>query len=147
MKGQMLPGVAAICMFMLVLTMINAFAAVNGKYWSGGGKYGVLASVYAAGGGSVWSAATVALGMGAGACGMFDAEPGKFICVREDARWAVFSTGTFCVDVLFVPGADGGPGPVALGGGEFLMDEACGGDVGGGDAEGFEDGGVRALRE
>jgi len=43
MKGQMLPGVAAICMFMLVLTMINAFAAVQGRFGSGGGKYGVLA--------------------------------------------------------------------------------------------------------
>ena len=38
----MLPGVAGISMFMLVLTMINAFAALQGKYGSGGGKYGVL---------------------------------------------------------------------------------------------------------
>ncbi len=39
----MLPGVAGICMFMLVLTMINAFAALQGKFGTGGGKYGVLA--------------------------------------------------------------------------------------------------------
>ena len=39
----MLPGVAGICMFMLVLTLINAFAALQGKYGVGGGKYGVLA--------------------------------------------------------------------------------------------------------
>jgi hypothetical protein len=40
--GQMLPGVAGICMFLLVLTMINAFAALQGKFGAGGGKYGVL---------------------------------------------------------------------------------------------------------
>ena len=40
--GQLLPGVAGICMFMLVLTMINAFAALRGKFGAGGGKYGVL---------------------------------------------------------------------------------------------------------
>jgi hypothetical protein len=39
----MLPGVAGICMFMLVLTLINAFAALQGKFGAGGGKYGVLA--------------------------------------------------------------------------------------------------------
>jgi hypothetical protein len=39
----MLPGVAGICMFMLVLTLINAFAALQGKFGTGGGKYGVLA--------------------------------------------------------------------------------------------------------
>lgn len=38
----MLPGVAGICMFMLVLTIINVFAALQGSYGSGGGKYGVL---------------------------------------------------------------------------------------------------------
>jgi hypothetical protein len=39
----MLPGVAGISLFMLVLTMVNAFAALNGKFGAGGGKYGVLA--------------------------------------------------------------------------------------------------------
>ena len=39
----MLPGVAGICMFMLVLTLINAFAALQGKFGDGRGKYGVLA--------------------------------------------------------------------------------------------------------
>ncbi len=38
----MLPGVAGICMFMLVLTMINAFAALRGSFGAGRGKYGVL---------------------------------------------------------------------------------------------------------
>jgi lysylphosphatidylglycerol synthetase-like protein (DUF2156 family) len=41
-KG-MLPGVAGICMFMLVLTTINAFAALRGSFGQGRGKYGVLA--------------------------------------------------------------------------------------------------------
>jgi hypothetical protein len=39
----MLPGVAGICLFMLVLTMVNAFAALRGKFGTGTGKYGVLA--------------------------------------------------------------------------------------------------------
>jgi hypothetical protein len=39
----MLPGVAGICMFMLVLTTINAVAALQGRFGDGGGKYGVLA--------------------------------------------------------------------------------------------------------
>jgi hypothetical protein len=39
----MLPGVAGICLFMLVLTMVNAFAALRGKFGAGTGKYGVLA--------------------------------------------------------------------------------------------------------
>jgi drug/metabolite transporter (DMT)-like permease len=39
----MLPGVAGICLFMLLMTMINAFAALQGKFGTGGGKYGVLA--------------------------------------------------------------------------------------------------------
>jgi hypothetical protein len=38
----MLPGVAGICMFMLVLTLMNAFAALRGSYGDGRGKYGVL---------------------------------------------------------------------------------------------------------
>jgi hypothetical protein len=39
----MLPGVAGICLFMLVLTTINAIAALQGKFGVGSGKYGVLA--------------------------------------------------------------------------------------------------------
>ena len=39
----MLPGVAGISLFMLVLTMVNAFAALKGKFGVGGAKYGVLA--------------------------------------------------------------------------------------------------------
>jgi hypothetical protein len=38
----MLPGVAGICVFMLVLTLVNAFAALKGRFGVGGGKYGVL---------------------------------------------------------------------------------------------------------
>jgi drug/metabolite transporter (DMT)-like permease len=39
----MLPGVAGICLFMVTLVMINAFAALQGKFGTGEGKYGVLA--------------------------------------------------------------------------------------------------------
>ena len=39
----MLPGVAGICVFMLVLTLVNAFAALTGKFGVGSAKYGVLA--------------------------------------------------------------------------------------------------------
>jgi hypothetical protein len=38
----MLPGVAGICLFMLVLTMVNAFAALNGSFGVAAGKCGVL---------------------------------------------------------------------------------------------------------
>jgi drug/metabolite transporter (DMT)-like permease len=39
----MLPGVAGICLFLLVLITINAIAALEGKFGAGGGRYGVLA--------------------------------------------------------------------------------------------------------
>jgi lysylphosphatidylglycerol synthetase-like protein (DUF2156 family) len=39
----MLPGVAGICLFMVVLTTINAVAALRGSFGAGSGKYGVLA--------------------------------------------------------------------------------------------------------
>jgi hypothetical protein len=39
----MLPGVAGISLFMLVLTLVNAFAALTGKFGGGSAKYGVLA--------------------------------------------------------------------------------------------------------
>jgi len=42
-KGQMLPGIAAICLFMIFLTMVNVYAAVNGIFGSGLAQYGILA--------------------------------------------------------------------------------------------------------
>ena len=50
-KGQMLPGVAGICLFMIFMTMVNVYAALHGSYGAGGGKYAVLAicSLMAAG--------------------------------------------------------------------------------------------------
>lgn len=41
-KGLLLPGVAGICMFLLVLAMLNTFAALKGIYGIGGSRYGVL---------------------------------------------------------------------------------------------------------
>jgi hypothetical protein len=42
-KGQMLPGIAAICLFMIFMTMINVYAALHGAYGGGVARYGVLA--------------------------------------------------------------------------------------------------------
>jgi hypothetical protein len=42
LKGQMLPGIAAICIFMVLLTTINVWACLNGIYGSGVPKYGIL---------------------------------------------------------------------------------------------------------
>ncbi len=40
--GQMLPGIAGICMFMIFMTMINVYAGVVGLYGVGWAKYGIL---------------------------------------------------------------------------------------------------------
>jgi hypothetical protein len=42
-KGKMLPGVAGIALFLLMLTLLNVFAALNGKVATGAYKYGILA--------------------------------------------------------------------------------------------------------
>ncbi|HWB32333.1 MAG TPA: hypothetical protein VG714_04080 [Acidobacteriaceae bacterium] len=41
-KGQMLPGIAAICMFMIFMTMINVYGALHAAYGTGAAKYGIL---------------------------------------------------------------------------------------------------------
>lgn len=41
--GQMLPGVAGICLFMLFLTLMNVFGALRNTFGMGMAKYGVLA--------------------------------------------------------------------------------------------------------
>ncbi len=42
-KGVLLPGVAGIAMFLLLLALLNTFAALKGVFGAGGGRYGVLA--------------------------------------------------------------------------------------------------------
>jgi hypothetical protein len=42
-KGRMLPGVAGVAMFLLLLTLLNVFAALNNAFGTSYGKYGVLA--------------------------------------------------------------------------------------------------------
>ena len=42
-KGQMLPGIASICMFMIFMTMLNVYAGLHGAFGEGTAKYGVLA--------------------------------------------------------------------------------------------------------
>jgi hypothetical protein len=39
----LLPGVAGICLFMVVLVLMNTFAALRGTFGAGSAKYGVLA--------------------------------------------------------------------------------------------------------
>src|ERR1700742_3361199 len=41
--GQMLPGIAGICMFLIFLTMLNVYAGLRGAFGEGTAKYGVLA--------------------------------------------------------------------------------------------------------
>jgi hypothetical protein len=41
-KGQMLPGIAGICLFMMFMTMVNVYAGLTGLYGRGVAKYGVL---------------------------------------------------------------------------------------------------------
>ena len=42
-KGKMLPGVAGIALFLLLVTLLNVFAVLRGVAGSGAGRYGVLA--------------------------------------------------------------------------------------------------------
>ncbi len=42
-SGEMLPGIAGICMFMIFMTMINVYAGLSGVYGSGAAKYAILA--------------------------------------------------------------------------------------------------------
>jgi len=42
-KGQMLPGIAGICMFMIFMTMLNVYAGLHGAFGQGTAKYGILA--------------------------------------------------------------------------------------------------------
>lgn len=42
-RGQMLPGIAGICMFMIFMTMLNVYAGLHGLFGEGASKYGVLA--------------------------------------------------------------------------------------------------------
>jgi hypothetical protein len=42
LKGQMLPGIAAICLYMILMTMANVYAALHGAFGAGAAKVGVL---------------------------------------------------------------------------------------------------------
>ncbi|MEO6922245.1 MAG: hypothetical protein ABI064_00170 [Acidobacteriaceae bacterium] len=39
---QLLPGMAAIAMFLLLITMLNAFAAIGGAFGTGPARYGIF---------------------------------------------------------------------------------------------------------
>ena len=40
--GQMLPGIAGICMFLMFMTMLNVYAGLHGSFGGGVTKYGIL---------------------------------------------------------------------------------------------------------
>jgi hypothetical protein len=42
-RGQMLPGIAGIAMFMMFMTLLNVYAALTGVYGGGVARYGILA--------------------------------------------------------------------------------------------------------
>ena len=42
-KRQMLPGIAAVCLFMIVMTSANVYAGLSGVFGIGAAKYGILA--------------------------------------------------------------------------------------------------------
>ena len=42
-KGQMSPGLAAICLFLIVMTTTNVYAGLIGVYGAGLPRYGILA--------------------------------------------------------------------------------------------------------
>jgi hypothetical protein len=42
-KGQMLPGIAGISMFLMFMTMLNVYGGLTGLFGAGFTKYGVLA--------------------------------------------------------------------------------------------------------
>jgi hypothetical protein len=50
-KGRMLPGIAAICLYLIIMTTANVYAGLTGVYGHGLAKYGSLAlcSLLAAG--------------------------------------------------------------------------------------------------
>ena len=42
-KGQMLPGIAGICLLLIVMTMANVYAGLHDAFGAGAAKVGVLA--------------------------------------------------------------------------------------------------------
>ncbi len=40
--GEMLPGIAGICMFLIFMTMINVYGGLSSAYGGGVAKYGIL---------------------------------------------------------------------------------------------------------
>ena len=41
-RPQMLPGIAAICLFIIIMTSANVYAALTGTFGAGIAKYGIL---------------------------------------------------------------------------------------------------------
>ena len=43
-RGGMLPGIAGICLYLLLMTMLNAFSAARGVFGNGTARYSILAA-------------------------------------------------------------------------------------------------------
>ncbi len=41
-KGQMLPGIAGVCLFMIFMTMVNVYAGLHGAYGAGKARTSIL---------------------------------------------------------------------------------------------------------
>jgi hypothetical protein len=41
-RGQMLPGIAGVCMFLMFMTMVNVYAGLHGAYGVGKARYAIL---------------------------------------------------------------------------------------------------------
>ena len=106
-KGQMLPGIAGICLYMILMTMVNVYAALHGAFGAGAAKVSVLAlcTLLAAGIFGLlrlrkWGWALVTAG-----CLLFAA--GDFYSFSMTHLAFPLVRGLFVLAVLSLPGATG----------------------------------------
>ncbi len=76
----MLPGIAGICMFLIFMTMLNVYGALQGRLARGVEVWRADA-LYAAGSRDLWASAAEEVGMGAGDCRLYVAECWGFVSV------------------------------------------------------------------
>jgi hypothetical protein len=104
-KGQMLPGIAAICLYMILMTTVNVYAALHGAFGTGAAKTGIL---------------TLCTLLAAGIFGLLRLRKWGWALVT--AGCLLFAAGDFstsgaravCAGVLSLPGATGDARAAAL---------------------------------
>ena len=89
-RGQMLPGVAGICMFLIFMTMLNVYAGLHGAFGDGVSEVWRADALYAAGGGDLWVSAAEEVGLGAGDGWVSVVEPGGFVSSSRRLHVAFF---------------------------------------------------------